>query len=174
MSTAPNTKCIKCIVKNKLSQSPYISMDGFTPHLRELLTLAWEYHYDNHACHTYIFPPRWPTLQQNIKVNRGENCVGDTCGTWHQRSFTTVHVVCMYNQPFSIFLWWWCHMERHYGGLPAEAMERHLYGTKRMYLRWVRQDIKNEDYLQWVMSYIVLSKCVMPLKMMSFWDQGCN
>lgn len=100
------------------------------PNFRELLTLAWEYHYDNHACHTYIFPPRWPTLQQNIKVNRGENCVGDTCGTWHQRSFTTVHVVCMYNQPFSIFLWWWSHMERHYGGLPAEATERHLQGDR--------------------------------------------
>lgn len=62
---------------------------------------------------TYIFPPRWPTLQQNIKVNRGENCMGDTCGTWHRRSFTRVHVVCMYKQPFSIFLWQRRHKERH-------------------------------------------------------------
>lgn len=62
---------------------------------------------------TYIFPPRWPTLQHNIKVNSGENCMDDTSGTRQHRPFTRVHAVCMYKQPFSIFLWGWRHMERH-------------------------------------------------------------
>lgn len=107
MSTMPRTKCMKCIIKKKLSKCHAFTMD-ISPSLgaTELFTLAEEYHYDDHSCHTCIFPPQWPTLQQNIKANRGENCMGDTCGTWHHRSFRRLHAVWMYNQAFSIFLWW--------------------------------------------------------------------
>lgn len=141
----------------------------------ELFTLAGEYHYDNHACHTYIFPPRWPTLQQNIKVNRGENCMGDTCGTWHHRSFTRVHVMCMNNQPFSIFLWWWCHAKRHICSVAGYRPRPQWDAQRDRGCTWhERYKTSKKGLPSRAISYIVLSKWVQPLKIMSFWNQGCN
>lgn len=59
MSTMPRTKCMKCIIKKKLSKCHAFTMD-ISPSLgaTELFTLAEEYHYDDHSCHTCIFPPQ--------------------------------------------------------------------------------------------------------------------
>lgn len=70
-------------IRSPNATHPYMVLFSLLSRAMKLFTLAQEYHYGDPACHTCIFSPRSSTLQQNIKVNRGENCMGATCGTWY-------------------------------------------------------------------------------------------
>lgn len=92
-SSSPDSKCMKCIVRNKLSREAIHPRSDFplcwcqrAVYLSRGISSRWS-HLSLFGIHTYCHRNEQP-CRGNIKVNGGENCMGDTGGTWHSRSLT--------------------------------------------------------------------------------------